>query len=98
MPVWAQNGRELFYISSGKLVSVPVTIQPNFTSSTLRIVADLPPTWMGRLTNSIYDVTPGGQRFLFIKASVENGPPDGVRVVLNWTEELPQLVPTGKKP
>lgn len=28
MPVWAQNGRELFYMSSGKLMSVGVTTTP----------------------------------------------------------------------
>jgi hypothetical protein len=48
---------------------------------------------MGRLSNGVYDVSPDGQRFLFVKANVENGPPDEVRVVLNWTEELKQLAP-----
>ena len=41
-PVWAQNGRELFYMSSGKLMSVGVTTQPTFSASTPRIVADYP--------------------------------------------------------
>ena len=90
MPVWAQNGRELFYMSSGNFMSVGVTTQPTFSASTPRIVADYPPFLMGRLSNGVYDVSPDGQRFLFVKANVENGPPDEVRVVLNWTEELKQ--------
>jgi hypothetical protein len=48
---------------------------------------------MGRLSNGVYDVSPDGQRFLFVKANVESGPPDEVHVVLNWTEELKQLAP-----
>jgi Tol biopolymer transport system component len=36
VPVWAQNGRELFYMSSGKLMSVGVTTQPTLSASTPR--------------------------------------------------------------
>jgi Tol biopolymer transport system component len=97
-PVWAQNGRELFYMSSGNFMSVSVTTQPTFSASTPRIVADYPPFLMGRLSNGVYDVSPDGQRFLFVKANVENGPPDEVRVVLNWTEELKHLAPTPNQP
>ncbi len=98
MPVWAQNGRELFYMSSGNFMSVGVTTRPTFSASTPRIVADYPPFLMGPLSNGVYDVSPDGQRFLFVKANVENGPPDEVRVVLNWTEELRHLAPTSKQP
>jgi serine/threonine protein kinase/Tol biopolymer transport system component len=98
MPVWAQNGRELFYMGSGNFMSVSVTAQPTFSASTPRIVADYPPFLMGRLSNGVYDVSPNGQQILFVKANVENGPPDEVRVVLNWTEELKHLAPTSKQP
>jgi Tol biopolymer transport system component len=97
-PVWAQNGRELFYMSSGNFMSVSVTAQPTFSASTPRIVADYPPFLMGRLSNGVYDVSADGQQILFVRANVENGPPDEVRVVLNWTEELKQLAPTSKQP
>jgi hypothetical protein len=53
---------------------------------------------MGRLSNGNYDVGPDGQRFLLVKAKLENGPPDEVRVVLNWTEELKQLAPVSTQP
>jgi len=98
VPVWAQNGRELFFMSSGKLMSVGITTQPTFSASNPRMVADIPSFLMGRLSNGVYDVSPDGQRFLFVKANVENGPPDEVRVVLNWTEELKQLAPASKQP
>jgi hypothetical protein len=97
-PVWAQNGRELFYMSSGNFMSVGVTTQPTFSASTPRIIADYPPFLMGRLSNGVYDISPDGQRFLFVRANVENGPPDEVRVVLNWTEELKHVAPASKQP
>jgi Tol biopolymer transport system component len=97
-PVWAQNGRELFYMSSGNFMSVGVTTQPTFSASNPRIIADYPPFLMGRLSNGAYDVSPDGQRFLFVRANVENGPPDEVRVVLNWTEELKHVAPASKQP
>jgi hypothetical protein len=93
-----RNGRELFYMTAGKLMSVSVTTQPTFSASTPRIVADIPAPLMGRLSNGAYDVSPDGQRFLFVKANVESGRPDEVRVVLNWTEELKQLAPTPNQP
>jgi len=50
------------------------------------------------LANSAYDVSPDGQRFLFVKANTENGSPEEVRVVLNWTEDLKQVASAGKQP
>jgi hypothetical protein len=97
-PVWARNGRELFFMGSGKLMSVDLTTQSTFRASTPRIVADYPPFLMGRLSNGVYDVRPDGQQFLFVKANVANGPPDEVRVVSNWIEELKHVAPTSKQP
>jgi hypothetical protein len=48
-------------------------------------------------SSSAYDVSPDGQRFLFVKANEEKSPPEEVRVVLNWAEELKQLLATGKQ-
>ncbi len=99
-PIWGRNGRELFYLSSNKIMGVSVATQPSFRASIPRIIADIPPALSTRLGlgNTGYDVSPDGQRFLFVKANMENGPPDEVRVVLNWTEELKRLAPPAKKP
>ena len=44
-----------------------------------------------------YDVSPDGQRFLMLKpVGQERTAPTQINVVLNWTEELKRLVPTGK--
>ncbi len=75
-----------------------MTTQPSFSSYGPRAVADIPPILSTALANSFYDVSPDGQRFLFVKAASETGPPEEVRVVLNWTEELKRLAPTNKQP
>jgi eukaryotic-like serine/threonine-protein kinase len=98
-PIWGRNGRELFYLSLNKIMSVSVTTQPSFSASVPRSVADIPSgLLLSALANSFYDVSPDDQRFLFVKANTENGPPGEVRVVLNWTEELKQLASSGKQP
>jgi eukaryotic-like serine/threonine-protein kinase len=99
-PVWARNGRELFYLSSNvsKITSVTVTTQLTFSASAPRSVADIPPTLLVALASSIYDVSPDGQRFLFVKTNAENGAPQELRVVLNWYEELKRLASAIKQP
>jgi Tol biopolymer transport system component len=97
-PEWARNGRELFYVSlAGKLVSVVVRTQPAFSADIPRIIADIPSFLLATFGPG-YSVSSDGQRFLFVKANVEKGPPDEVRVVLNWTEELKELMTRGKRP
>ena len=45
-----------------------------------------------------YDVSPDGQRFLMLKpVEQKRSGPTEINVVLNWTEELKRLVPTGTK-
>lgn len=100
-PIWARDGRELFYLSpnSDQVMSVSVTTQPNFSASPPRTVANTPPNLLTTaLPSSIYDVSPDGKRFLFVKANAENSPPEEVRVVLNWAEEVKRLTSTIKQP
>jgi eukaryotic-like serine/threonine-protein kinase len=83
-PVWARDGRELFYIEGTKLMSVVVDTKSGFNfkpavslfeSRYLR--SDQPPS---------YDVAPDG-RFLMIKsAEGQTGSP--ITVVLNWDAGL----------
>ena len=91
MPVWSRDGRELFYLSSGKVMSVSVTTQRGFSVSNPRSVTDIPPTMTTRFVNTDYDVSPDGQRFLFVKANVGDRPSDEARVVVNWTEEMKRV-------
>jgi Tol biopolymer transport system component len=95
-PVWNRNGRELFYRSSDKMMSVDIGTQPGFSAGTPRML------FQGQYEKapipvSYYDISPDGQRFLMIKSSEQaQVAPTQINVVLNWFEELKQKVPTGK--
>jgi hypothetical protein len=71
---------------------VETTTRPGFSAGNPKMLFE------GRYANyqslPDYDVTADGQRFLFLKAGEEARPE--INVVLNWTEELKQKVPTGK--
>jgi eukaryotic-like serine/threonine-protein kinase len=94
-PVWARNGRELFYyIAPGKIMTVPVEPGASFKAGTPQMVFEGP--YPSVNNGLIYDVSPDGRRFLMIKTSESSAgassPPQLV-VVLNWLEELKQHVP-----
>jgi len=94
--VWNPNGRELFYRSGNKMMSVDIATQPGFVAGKPRILFEGPyqPT---PFTNPNYDVSPDGQRFLMIKPSEQaQAAPTQINVVLNWFEELKRRVPAGK--
>jgi serine/threonine-protein kinase len=95
-PVWARNGRELFYLDgSNLLTAVPI----DSSGSTLR--PGNPTTLLDRPYYSgfnlgAYDVSLDGQRFLMIKeppTTNRQSAPASINVVLNWFEELKQRVP-----
>ena len=95
-PVWNPNGRELFYRSGNKMMSVEIATQPSFVAGKPRMLfegpyATTPPT----LVSPFYDVAPDGQRFLMLKPTEQTqAAPTQINVVLNWSEELKRLVPT----
>jgi Tol biopolymer transport system component len=96
-PAWNPNGRELFYRSGDKMMTVDIATQPGLAAGKPRLL------FQGRYqltqgTSPNYDVSPDGQRFLMLKPSeTEASAPTQINVVLNWFEELKRKVPTGKK-
>ena len=98
-PIWAPNGRELFYMGlqqdNGNIAVMVATVepQPSFTSGSPATIIDGP--YLGSNAHS-YDISPDGQRFLMIKRTETNDEglaPGEVIVVQNWHEELKRLVP-----
>jgi eukaryotic-like serine/threonine-protein kinase len=95
-PVWARNGKELFYLDGNNAVtSVPIQTVPTFSAGTPTKLFD------GRYVGSpfwrTYDVSPDGERFLMIKDNTtgdQTSTPASMVVVLNWFEELKQRVLT----
>jgi Tol biopolymer transport system component len=101
-PVWSRDGKELIYLNGSlQLTSVSVTTQQSFafgnpvrvTSANTAAVTDLP------FNPRNYDVMPDGKRFIKVvdaDAAKRSGPQPNptLNVVLNWTEELKQHVPS----
>lgn len=90
-PVWSRDGSKLFYRSSKEMMEVTIDPEPDirtgvgapqplFKDNSYERGGDLPD----------YDVASDG-RFLMIHESA----PTRIEVVLNWFDELIQLVPTG---
>jgi serine/threonine-protein kinase len=97
-PLWNRNGRELFYRDADKMMAVDIGTQPGFALGKPRQLFEGQYLKNGATyARPNYDVSPDGQRFLMLKPveQKQSGPTE-INVVLNWTEELSRLVPTGK--
>jgi serine/threonine-protein kinase len=97
-PVWARNGRELFYMSGTgtiAMMAVPVELGTNFVAGIPQHLFDGP--YFTGIVTPTYDVSRDGKRFLLIKgsaASARASTPSQFVVVNNWFDELKRLVPT----
>ena len=64
-PRWRRDGRELFYVSAGGLITpVPTTLEPNFAAGPPTPLFDARPPLPLVFLDTLYDVTADGQRFL----------------------------------
>lgn len=97
-PVWARNGKQLFYRESGNIMSVDVITQPVFSASAPRVI--VPAKATASLSSGLdnFDVSPDGQRFLVHQQSSEAGQTVQINFVLNWSQELRRLTPAGQQP
>ena len=102
-PLWAPDGRELFYLNGDAVMAVSVNIEPTFSPETPRMLfrrtyapIDQP---LNPLDLNSWDINPDGKRFLMIKPvtvtggeSTDRGPRK-INIVLNWFEELKDRAP-----
>jgi Tol biopolymer transport system component len=103
-PLWARNGRELFYVSlaaAGRIMAVPVQPGTTFSFGNPQMIVDkpfggTPGSTAVTLSGRTYDVSADGQRFLMIKSPVPSdaGGTGHIVVVQHWDAELTRLVPT----
>jgi eukaryotic-like serine/threonine-protein kinase len=94
-PAWNRNGRELFYRSGNKMMTVETTTEPSFTVGKPRMLfeAEYLAAAFPQL-GSDYDVSADGKRFLMVKEIERAQSTAEVTVVLNWLDELKRRVPT----
>jgi len=97
-PLWSPDARELFYVGSESMMTVPIETEPTFTQGTVDLLFDLGPYLKpSEGGNRRIDISPEGDRFLMLKeggGSEESAETTSINVVLNWFEELKRLVPT----
>ncbi|HSC78148.1 MAG TPA: protein kinase [Candidatus Acidoferrales bacterium] len=95
-PVWARNGRELYYRNGYRLMVAPVQTGPVFTPGKAQVLFEWPYEAMDGIRPN-YDVTPEGQQFLMIKAIETSSTPTQINLILNWSEELKRRDAAQKK-
>jgi Tol biopolymer transport system component len=95
-PVWAPNGRELFYnsIPINTMLRVAIDAAPSFRATTPEVLFQKSYFWGLAAGGRTYDMAPDG-RFLMIKeGGTQDERPPSIVLVLNWFEELKRLVPS----
>jgi serine/threonine-protein kinase len=98
-PLWARDGKQLFYRSKGgdQVWVVEVRTDGGFSPSKPRLLFDRPGYSEGSPIRG-YDLSRDGQRFLMVKREQRKPTPvTEMILVQNWFEELKQKLPTGKK-
>jgi eukaryotic-like serine/threonine-protein kinase len=87
-PLWARNGRELFYRNGDRTMAVTVSSDATFSATKPELLFEAKAVsylWLS------YDVTPDGD-FLMIEPGESDTPHAQINVVLNWLQEVRQRV------
>ncbi|HKQ96358.1 MAG TPA: protein kinase [Candidatus Polarisedimenticolia bacterium] len=90
-PSWSADGKEMYYRNENRLMVVPVQTGATFSVGVPRILIN------GILavrsdTGISYDVDSANKRFLMVRLASNVDPNTGLRVVLNWRDELERLM------
>ena len=88
-PVWAHNGRELFYRNgANELVAVQVSADPTFVAGQQEVLFPMDGYLIGS-GHAMYDVSLDDRRFVMLRTDVDAGDTQLI-LVENWFEELRQ--------
>ena len=89
-PVWAHNGRELFYRNgANELVAVQVSGNPTFVAGQREVLFSMA-DYLPSNGNPLYDVSPDDQRFVMLRFGDDETAASEFVLVLNSFEELRQ--------
>ncbi len=92
-PRWSPDGREMFYRNGDAMMAVAIETEPSFRAGLQKeLFRCASVSGIGHM----WDFSPDGKRFLFLKpiaSAGASGEPRRINIVLNWTEELKQRVP-----
>jgi eukaryotic-like serine/threonine-protein kinase len=91
-PVWAKNGRELFFRNADRLMVVDVSSKSGFTATRPKVLFS--GDYVRRSGWSDYDISPDGEHFIMINPGEQERPATEITVLLNWFDELKRRVPS----
>lgn len=92
-PVWARNGRELFYRAPGKMMAVETRLEPDLVVGPPRVLFETSAFTDPDPEFRQYDVSPDGRRFVMIGTAEGLTTPPRLAVVLEWFSELSRRSP-----
>ena len=95
-PRWHPNGRELFYVSAGRLMAVSLEVTPTFLPQTPGVLFSDAVLLGPSITRTIpYSVAPDGARFLMLKPvrATDRDSVRELRTIVNWFDDLRRLAP-----
>jgi len=92
-PLWAPDGKALYYRWGAQVWMVPMETQPDLAVGKARLLFEGPYSNTRGQYGRMYDITPDGQRFAMLKVGDPPPPATHYNVVLNWFSELQRLAP-----
>jgi serine/threonine protein kinase len=90
-PLWAPDGRTIYYRDGDHVMAVPVDHEPSFEAGRPEALFEDTFAAPGR-SNRDYDITADGKRFLMSQSE-----PGEIVVVTDWFSELERLAPTDSR-
>jgi hypothetical protein len=90
-PVWARDGRELFYRADRGLLSVAVERTTGFRASQPRVLFE-GRFESGSIDRANYDAAAATSGFLMVESAEEQSGDHDLHLLLNWVETIPALI------
>ncbi len=96
-PLWARDGRRLFYRWQDRVWVADIRTDGGLSASKPRLLFEKSGYWLGHPMRG-YDLSLDGQRFLMVKLDDRKPTPiTEMILVQNWFEELKRLIPASRR-
>ena len=92
-PMWSSDGSELFYLSDRMMMAEAIQTEPEFEPGEPQPLFEWTYTRGGGTFH--YSVASDG-RFMALEEQPVDWPPTKINVVLNYSQQIMRLVPTGR--
>ena len=84
-PVWAPDGRQLYYRVGSHIMVASIQVAPAFATGTPQLLFDGAFEFSELDRN--FDLSPDGTKFLAIRSQTAEPPPE-FRLIFNWLQEI----------